>query len=341
MILVRAPLRITFVGDATDLPGFYRQYPGQVLSATIDKYIYLAIKPTDLVNKFIIKYQVTESVSHPRELTHDRLRAALLDLGITEKGIEVGSFADIPGKTGLGSSSSFSVALMKGLHAYLGRTLSKIEAAEAAARLEIELLKEPIGKQDQYAAAFGGFNIIQFHSDNTVTVDSVLLDYRQRAELEKHLLLFYTGMTRQAGSILAEQCLRINEHLETYKKMAAGVPLFHEALQKGNLQEMARLMNEEWTLKKTLASNVSNRTIDDLHAAGMAAGAWGGRLLGAGSGGCLLFLAEFERHMAVRTAVAEAAKRNGLIDFQEVPFRFMQSGTDILFNSLRCERLEV
>jgi D-glycero-alpha-D-manno-heptose-7-phosphate kinase len=338
MILVRAPLRITFVGDATDLPGFYRKHPGQVLSATIDKFIYLAIKPTHLVNKFIVKYQEIENTSHPKDLKHDRVREALLDLGITDKGLEIGSFADIPGKTGLGSSSSFSVALMKGLQAYLGKSVSKVEAAEAASRLEIELLKEPIGKQDQYAAAFGGFNIIKFHSNDTVTVEPVLLDYRKRDALQSHLLMFYTGLTRHASSVLAEQCANIEQHLETYKKMAAGVPEFHTALQTGDLKAMAELMQREWNLKKTLASNVSNRMIDELLEAGVKAGAWGGRLLGAGSGGCLLFLASPNLHAQIRAAVkAEAAAKN-LTEFQEIPFVFTQSGTDVLFNSLRGEQ---
>src|SRR5688572_17261851 len=161
MIVVRAPMRISFVGGGTDLPEFYRQSPGAVISTAIDKFVYVAINHTPLIDKVSARYSISETVDHPSQLQHTRIRAALCDLGI-QKGIEIASFASLPAKTGIGSSSSFSVALMKGLHAYLGRNIGAREVAEAASRLEIELLGEPIGKQDQYAAAFGGFNVFRF-----------------------------------------------------------------------------------------------------------------------------------------------------------------------------------
>lgn len=332
MILVRAPLRISFVGGGTDLPDFYRRSPGRVISATIDKFIYLAIKPTSLVNKFIVKYQKTEMVSHPRELEHDRVREALLDMNIVKGGIEVGSFADLPAKTGLGSSSSFSVALMKGLNAFSGKKLNKIEAAELACNLEINLLKEPIGKQDQYASSFGGFNIFQFNKDGSVDIEPILLDYQKRSLLENHLLLFFTGINRAASSVLTEQRSKIAEHFETYKKMADLVPDFKKALMDGNIKGMADLLNEGWQYKKGLASNITNSLIDNLFDAGINAGAWGGKILGAGGGGCLLFLAPLDKRDGIKELVKKSAIQNNLSDFQEIPVRFNQSGTDIIFN---------
>ncbi len=333
MLLVRAPLRISFVGGGTDLPDFYHRSTGRVISATIDKFIYLAIKPTPLLNKFIVKYQSVETVFHPRELSHDRIREALLSLGISQ-GLEVASFADIPAKTGLGSSSSFSVALMKGLCAYKGKTISKNQAAEAASWLEIDRLKEPIGKQDQYAAAHGGFNIFEFNTDDTVGVEPVLLDFKKRALLESHILLFFTGITRAASSVLGEQKSKIDKNFETYKQMAASVYDFKTKLLMGDILGMANMLHEAWARKKSLASNVSSSTIDTLYQSAIHAGASGGKILGAGGGGCLFLLALPEKHDNIRTRLKEAAKQNSLHDFQEIPVKFTQSGTDILFNSM-------
>ncbi len=332
MILVRAPLRIPFVGDGTDLLGFSTKYTGQVLSATINKFIYLLIKPTDLVDRYIVKYQTIENVTDPRFIKHDRIREALLHLEITNGGIEIASFADIPAKTGLGSSGSFTVALMKGLHGYRGQPMSKHEAAEAACALEIDILKEPIGKQDQYAAAYGGFNIFRFNLDASVDQESVLLGWEKRALLEQHLLLFYTGVTRDASSVLHEQTAHIDDHTATYKNMAAAVPDFHDALIRGDVGVMARLAHQEWEWKKTLASNVTNEKIDTLYTTGITAGAWGGKLLGAGSGGCILFFAPPDRQAEIREQVSQEAFRQNLLDFQEITFHFTQSGTDILYN---------
>src|SRR3990170_5906774 len=222
MILVRAPLRVSFVGGGTDLPDFYRKSPGRVISATIDKFVFLAINSTPMINKISVRYSNSETVDNPQDLQHGRVRAALLDLNI-KNNLEIGSFASVPAKTGLGSSSSFSVALMKGLNAYLGKKINKQDAAEAACRLEIELAKEPIGKQDQYAAAFGGFNIFQFNSDESVDVEPIFLDYKKQALLQKHALLFFTGITRSASDVLGQQKSKIEENLETYKKMADSV----------------------------------------------------------------------------------------------------------------------
>ncbi|KKU52146.1 MAG: hypothetical protein A3F26_01965 [Candidatus Ryanbacteria bacterium RIFCSPHIGHO2_12_FULL_47_12b] len=333
MILVRAPLRISFIGGGTDLPGFYRKYPGRVISTTIDKFVYLVIKPTKLVNRFIVKYQKTEVAKHPSELQHSRIRAALLHMNITDEGVEIGSFADIPAKSGLGSSSSFSVALMKGLNTYVGKKISKYEAANAAANLEIDLLKEPIGKQDQFIASFGGFNTLQFNSDESVDVTPVYLDYKKRAALEDHLLVFFTGITRDASSVLANQSALVPEKFEIYKKMSDSVMDFKKVLLAGDIRAMALMLHEGWERKKQLSANVSSSVIDALYSEGVKAGAWGGKIAGAGGGGCLVFLTHPSEKDSVRRALKKRAEEFGLGDFQEIPTRFTQSGTDILFNS--------
>jgi len=333
MILVRAPLRISFVGGGTDLPDFYHRSPGRVLSVTIDKYVYVLINPTPLVHKFTIKYQKTEFVDSPEEIENTRVRATLLDLDIRKTGIEIGSFADLPAKTGLGSSSSFTVALLKGLNAYLGKNFDKGELAEAASRLEIELLKEPIGKQDQYAASFGGFNIFQFNEDDSVDVESILLDYKKKLLLEDHVLLFFTGITRTASSVLTDQKSKIDKNFDTYKKMADSVFEFNELLLAGDIKSMAKMLHEGWERKKSLSSNISNSIIDELYKAGMNSGAMGGKILGAGGGGCIMFLASPEKHAEVRKKMNEMFKKNNLSDGKEIPVRFVQSGTDILLNN--------
>lgn len=331
MIVVRAPLRISFVGGGTDLPDFYRRTPGRVISTAIDKFVYVVINRTPFIDKVSARYSIAETVGHPSELQHTRIKAALLDLGI-HRNIEIASFATLPAKTGLGSSSSFSVALMKGLYAYQGRTITKEEAAEAASRLEIELVGEPIGKQDQYAASFGGFNVFQFNPDETVNVEPVLLDYKTRLELEDHFLLFFTGITRSASSVLTEQKSNIDKKFDTLKEMAESVFEFKERLLAGDFRSLGDILHQGWLRKKSLASNVSNSTIEDLYNAGMDAGAWGGKVLGAGGGGCVMFLAPKDKKASVREAVKKVAKEKNLAEFRELPIKLVQSGAEILFN---------
>lgn len=331
MIVVRAPMRISFVGGGTDLPDFYHRYPGQVISATIDKFVHVVINRTPLVDKISARYSVAETVDSPSELQHTRIKAALLDLGI-DKGLEIASFATLPVKTGLGSSSSFSVALMKALNAYLGKKLDKYEAAEAAARLEIQLVGEPIGKQDQYAASFGGLNMFKFNKDDSVEAKPILLDYRKRLDLENHILLFFTGITRAASSVLTEQRSNIDKKFQTLKEMADSIPEFSAMLLEGDFRSLGEMLHDGWLKKKTLASNVSNQTIDKLYDAGMKSGAWGGKVAGAGGGGCVMFISPVEKKAAVRDAVAGAAKEHDLKEFKEIPIHFVQSGAEILYN---------
>lgn len=332
MIIIKAPLRISFVGGGTDLPDFYHLYPGRVISTAIDKYVYVAINRTPLIKKVSVRYSMGEIVNHPSELKHDRVRAALLDLGIYNN-IEIGTFSNLPGQTGLGSSSSFSVALMKGLYTSLGRKMNKHEAAEAACRLEIELLKEPIGKQDQYASALGGFNTLQFNCDGSVDADPVLLDYKKRLDLESHMFVFFTGIQRPASSVLIEQKANINKKVESLKEMTNLVPVFKENLIKGDFKTLGEILHQNWLIKKSLASNVSNSLIDEFYEAGIKCGAWGGKVLGAGSGGCILFLAPPERKEAIREMVNKIAENNNLNDCMEVPVRIAQSGVEVVVNT--------
>lgn len=332
MIIVRAPMRISFMGGGTDLPAFYTKSPGRVISAAIDKYVYVTVNRPPLLRQVSARYSSSELVDHPRDLKNDRIREALLHLGITSH-IDVGSFNDAPIKTGLGSSSSFAVALVRALVVSQGKKMGRGEIAELASKLEIELVKEPIGKQDQYASAFGGFNIFQFNPDHSVDVTPIYLDYEKQFGLENHIQLFFTGVTRLASSVLKEQQENTPGKIETLKKMADSVFDFQRSLLKGDFQALGQMLHEGWTVKKTLASNVSNPVIDELYAAGKNAGAWGGKVLGAGGGGCIMFLSPLEKKNAVASAVLAVAQKHKLDDFAPIPVRLVKAGVEVLMDN--------
>lgn len=334
MIVTRAPLRISFVGGGTDIKEFYAKYPGRVISSTIDKYVYTVINSGYLLNELVVKYSETEVVDTLDALKHGRFREGLRRLNIDGKGLEIASFADLPSRTGLGSSSSFSVALLKALHAYSDIPVNKQEVAEMACELEIETLKEPIGKQDQYAAAFGGFNVFQFNADGTVDIEPVYIDYKVRADLEEHVILYYTGITRSAGAVLSEQKKSMADKLEVYKLMSDSVPIFKEKLQDGDFKAMAHMLHSGWEMKKSLAGSISNSNLDQMYDTALAAGAWGGKILGAGGGGCLFFVAPPDKHKDIVTALDKESENLGQKGAKEIIFDFTQSGTDILYNSL-------
>lgn len=333
MIIVRAPLRISFVGGGTDLPDFYKSYPGKVISTTIDKYVYVAINPAPLLQEIIARYSEIENVKHAQDLKNNRIREAMAILDINDY-MEIGTFSHMKVGTGLGASSSFTVALIKGFSAYQGKRLNKKDLAEMACKIEIDLIKEPIGKQDQYAASFGGFNVFQFNPDGTVDVEPLLLDYKKRIDLENHMLIFFTGITRKASDILMEQKSGIGINFENLKSMTELVDLFKEKLLKGDFKSLGKLLHKSWLKKRKLASKISSDVIDKLYSAGIKNGAWGGKLLGAGGGGCLLFLVNPKKRKAVQNAVSLVAKRNNLMGFQEVPIKFVHSGVEIVSNSL-------
>lgn len=332
MIIVRAPVRISFVGGGTDLPDFYTRTPGRVISTAINKYSYVVVNAQPLSQKVAARYRMAEQVDHPRELKNDRIREALLHFGIT-KSVDIATFSDVPVNTGLGSSSSFSVALMKALLLSRGKTASKGEIAELASHLEINLVGDPIGKQDQYAAAFGGMNIFQFNADHSVEATPVFLDYTTQAALESHLQVFYTGIERLASSVLTEQRANIDKKFATLKKMADSVPEFRDRLLAQDFPGLGRMLHETWLMKKSLATNVSMPVIDRIYDAGIKAGAWGGKILGAGGGGCVMFLTPVDKKATVSTAVASIAKQNNLADFREIPVRLVHAGAEVLMNN--------
>lgn len=333
MIIVKAPLRISFVGGGTDLPDFYRQYGGKVLSATIDKYVLGAINPAPLLKGITARYSENETVSKAQDLKNDRIREVMLKFGI-EDNLEIGIFSHMPVGTGLGGSSAFTVALVKGLSTYAGKRLTKNEIAEIACEIEINKLREPIGKQDQFAAALGGFNVIQFNKNDSVDVRPMLLDYKTRIDLEKNLVVFFTGITRSAKGVLKEQKSNTQSNIRQLKSLSKLVDSFEKRLLKANFKGMGEILHESWLIKKKLASKISNEQIDKLYETGVKSGAWGGKILGAGGGGCILFLVSEKKKDNLKNSMFKKADKLGLSDFKEVPIRFVHSGVEIVSNTL-------
>jgi D-glycero-alpha-D-manno-heptose-7-phosphate kinase len=293
VILTRTPFRVSFVGGGSDLPAYYERRAGAVLSTTINRYMYVQSHPFFEPNQVRLKYAQTETVAGLSEIQHPLFRTVLEKYGLP-LGREWSSIADVPAGTGMGSSSSFTVGLLHNVLAQLGRAdeATKAHLAEMACRVELEDLGEPIGKQDQYAAAYGGLNVFRFLPDGTVQADPVDLGPEGRAELESHLVLYYTGDQRSASAILAEQSKRTASEQDKQRVLDQMVDLVDPlaaALRGGRWSEMGHLLHENWQLKQSLASGITNPNLQSLYATAMANGATGGKLLGAGGGGFLLF----------------------------------------------------
>jgi len=324
MIISQTPLRVSFAGGGSDLPSYYRDYGGCVVSTAIDKYVYVTVS-RKFDESLRVSYSRTEEVRHVAELNHPIVREAIKMMSIQE-GLEITSIADIPSKgTGLGSSSSFSVGLMHALHAIHGRHVSAKRLAEEACLIEIEKCGEPIGKQDQYAAAHGGFNYIEFMRDGTVQVDPIILSKEQRDFLGKRFMMFFTGCTRSASEILAVQARELSENMDKLSAMHRMVELARELrdeLHGGNLDAMGRVLHENWLLKQSLAPGITNHQINEWYERAMDAGALGGKLLGAGGGGFLLFYVPQEAAEHVRRA---------LKDIREFGFTMERRGSRIIF----------
>ncbi len=332
MIIVKAPLRISFVGGGTDLPDYYKNSPGKVISATIDKYVLAAINPAPLLKGITARYSSIETVSKVKDLKNDRIREVMLKFGV-EENLEIGIFSHMPVGTGLGGSSAFTVSLIKGLSTYAGKRLDKKEIAQIACEIEIETLKEPIGKQDQYAAALGGFNTFTFNPDGSVETEPILLDYKTRLDMENSMLVFFTGITRTAKSVLTEQKANSAGNIKSLNSLVKLVDSFQRKLVKGNFRAMGELLHESWLIKKKLASKISNEVIDKLYATGIKNGAWGGKILGAGGGGCVMFLVPRNKKEQVRESLNKKAEELKLRDFKEVPVKFVHSGVEIVSNT--------
>lgn len=324
MIISRTPLRVSFLGGGSDLPAYYRRKGGAVLSTAIDKSVYVTVtrKFDDAVR---VSYSRTEEVAHAREVNHPLVREALVHLGI-EGGIEITSVADIPAKgTGLGSSSAFTVGLLNALHAYLGCHASAETLARESCHIEIDRCGEPIGKQDQYAAAFGGFNFIRFNPDDTVEVRKIVCSPELLNDLQSQLMFFYTGLTRSASTLLHEQSARVATPGGPSNDTDRLVQLAENAcaeLCNGRADSLGAMLHEAWQTKRALNSGVTNALIDQAYDAAMAAGAKGGKILGAGGGGFMMFLAPPARHDAIRAA---------LRPMRETPFTFAAQGSNIIF----------
>jgi D-glycero-alpha-D-manno-heptose-7-phosphate kinase len=290
MIITRTPFRISFVGGGSDLRDFYTRHQGAVLSTSINKYMYISSHKFFEEDKIRAKYSQTETVQNIDDLKHEIIREALKLVNI-RGGVEISSIADIPSGTGMGSSSSFTVGLLHNLNAIKRQYVSKEMLAEEACRMEIDVLKEPIGKQDQYAAAFGGLNIFRFNANETVTVEPLYLKQEVYSQLQDNLVLFYIGNERKASEILIEQKNNIGnaDKFAVLKDMVALVNVLKDLLYKGTLDEFGLLLHQNWLLKQRLASKISNDYIEELYQLGIKNGASGGKLLGAGGGGFLLF----------------------------------------------------
>jgi D-glycero-alpha-D-manno-heptose-7-phosphate kinase len=322
MITTQTPFRISFFGGGSDIRGFYSRHPGAALSVAINKNMYMTTHPFFEPTAIHLKYSKTELVPSVDRIEHPILRAILSELA-PEGGIEVASIADIPGGTGLGSSSAFTIGLIQNLNARVQRFLPPSRLAEAACHIEIDLLKQPIGKQDQYASAYGGLNHFVFHSDGRTTVERIFLAAETIKRLEASLFLYYLGTPRSASTILRQQVgnLADTEIFETQKAMVAQVEVGIQLLRDGDLDDFGRLLHEAWVLKRTLASKISNEAIDAHYGRGLDAGALGGKLVGAGGGGFLLF------YCPPRAQSYFLAAMRGL---RQIPFRFEFSGSRII-----------
>lgn len=321
MIIIRAPFRVSFCGGGSDLPIFYEKYGGCVISTTIKKYMYLTLHNYFYKNQIVLKYSKTEKVTDFHEIEHRIFRQCLSDFQI--KGVEISSMADIPAGTGLGSSSTFTVALLHLLHTYKGRYVSKYKLAKDACSVEIEKLGEPIGKQDQFAAAFGGLNFYEFMPNGFVNVEPVVMLPESYKKLESSLMMFYMGGTHSASEILKEQTANVTEadKAAVQQKMCSITRTLKEELQKNNVDAMGELLHENWMLKKSLASGITNPEIDETYGRAIESGALGGKLLGAGGSGFMLFYVPEEKQDSVR---------NALHGLREMDFQMDNSGTSII-----------
>lgn len=323
MIISKTPFRISFVGGGTDLKSFYKDYPGCVISTSIDKYIYLSMHEYFHPSRYLLKYSKTEEVGTIDEINHNIIREVFRQFGI--KNVDFNSTADIPSGTGMGSSSAFTSGLVNLCSNYQNNNLPNYEIARLACHFEIDILKEPIGKQDQYGCAIGGLKYIQFNPDETVEIKPIFLPHSKLLTLQNNLLLFYTDSTRSASSILKEQNINTLESLEikeNLKNLAHLTTLLFNDLKKGNIDQIGEYLNEAWQRKKILASKISNTHIDYIYEIALKNGAMGGKLLGAGGGGFLLFYVPEENHEKVRKALNFC---------RELPFNFDFDGTKIIF----------
>lgn len=321
MIITKTPFRVSFAGGGSDLAAFYQEHGGCVLSTSINRYMYIMIHPYFHAGQTVLKYSENERVDDLNAIHHSIFRCVLKGKGV--EGVEITSTADVPSGTGLGSSSAFTVGLLHTLACYQGKYVSKAQLAEAACDVEIRQLGHPIGKQDQYAAAFGGLNFIEFHPDETVSVRPLILHGTTLRRLQENLVMFYTGLTHDANGILAEQKQNLSQQ-DKVKNLLAMCQLAREmrdALSQNDIENFGAMLDEGWRRKRELAGGVTNPTIDALYEKAMASGALGGKLLGAGGGGFLLFYCPKERQ----------AYLENQLRLERFDFAFEHDGSSVIY----------
>jgi D-glycero-alpha-D-manno-heptose-7-phosphate kinase len=303
MIISRTPFRISLFGGGTDYPSWFREHGGAVIGTAIDKYCYISLRrlPPFFEHKSRVVYSQVELVNEVSEIKHPAVRGILSEMGI-EEGLEIHHDADLPARSGLGSSSSFTVGLLNALYALESKMISKRELGREAIRIEQDVLKENVGSQDQLWAAYGGFNRIDFHSDGSFAVTPIILSQDRREQLSRSIMLFFTGFTRFASDFAEEKIKNMNSRKSQLQSIRSIVDSAIDVLVDKNapLRELGELLHESWRMKRELADRVSNNQIDEIYEAGREAGAIGGKLLGAGGGGFMVFLVEPEKRDDVR-----------------------------------------
>jgi D-glycero-alpha-D-manno-heptose-7-phosphate kinase len=322
MIITQTPLRISLAGGGTDLRSFYAHDVGSVVSSAIDKYIYVIVKER-FDRKIYVNYSRREIVDHVDEIRHDLVREAMRMTGIGE-GIEITTLADIPSEgTGLGSSSSVTVGLLNAFHTYRGVLRTREELAREACEIEIDRVGKPIGKQDQYIAAYGGLRMFRFLSDESVETEEICIPEEAKRRLSSRLLLFFSHQTRKSESILEEQRRKTPGMMEPLTRMAKLAERARSSLADGAIEDVGPILHEGWELKRSLVDTISNREIDGMYEAARRAGAGGGKLCGAGGGGFLFLYCDLEYQESVRTA---------LKGYRELQFALARDGTRVIFN---------
>ncbi len=324
MIISRTPFRISFFGGGTDYPPWFRQHGGAVLSTSFDKYCYITCRelPPFFEHKYRIAYSKVENAKEIGDIEHPAVRAVFAEMGM-KQGLEVHADADLPARSGLGSSSSFVVGLLNSLTALQGKRVTKEWLTQEAIRIEQEVLKENVGSQDQAAAAHGGFNVIHFQQDGGMRVEPLVLPAPRKQELNEHLMLFFTGFSRFSSDIAKAQVANMEKKAESLHRMRAMVDESISILCDGrDIREFGDLLHSGWIEKRGLSDQVSNGSIDALYEKARLAGAIGGKLLGAGGGGFMLLFVAPEQQAAVRAA---------LRDLIYVPFKFENSGSHVIY----------
>ncbi|BCB76627.1 GHMP kinase [Phytohabitans flavus] len=323
MIVTQTPLRISLFGGGTDLADYYRRAGGSVLSFAIDKHVHVAVKPR-WDDELVVNHWTQERTGHVHDIRNGVIRECLVAAGISG-GLEISCMSDVPaGGSGLGSSSALAVGLLNALLAYQGAAPGPAELAEAACRIEIDVLGQPIGKQDQYAAAFGDWREYRFHPDGSVTAQRVLVPAAHLAEFHRHALILYTGRTRRASDILSDQKANIDRRLDQLHALKSHVATGHELLLRGEVRELGRLLDESWQRKRELSDKIHDQQLDTMYERARQAGAYGGKLLGAGGGGFFLFLCPPHRHAQVRAALGNP---------RQMTFSFDRHGSTVLLNT--------